>query len=502
MKRKLLWLYIREIKSDFDYFFLTGAVFIFTLLRIPSLIEPDWYGDEGIYQVIGVALRQGRLLYRDIWDNKPPFLYLYYAVVNGDLFSIRLLSLLFGIAAIAVIFFLARVLFDKKRFPVYVSTATFAILFGLPLLEGNIANAENFILFPVLLSLFLILKLNARSNVLLPISAGLLLSFSFLTKTVAVFDLGAFLIILFILRFKNISFDNIKNHLFLNRKRFVYVLKQEIILCISFSIPIFLTILFFFTQGALTDYLKAAFSQNVGYVGYGNYFLIPQGLLILKLGLLAAVTAIIFIYRRKLGANGIVVYVWFAFSIFNAFFSGRPYTHYVLVALPAFCLLVGLIFFKKKALLFNLFIVLFFTIVFKLNFHLYTKVIPYYKNYADFVMDGKSVQAYQEFFDGNTPKNYDIARFISINTKKDENIFLFSNSSTIYFLSGKLPPGRYIVEYHISYYKNGVEETKKALVVSRPKYIISTKDGLLNNFTQGYNLKYKLQGVDIYERQP
>src|SRR3712207_7567947 len=37
--------------------------------------------------------------------------------------------------------------------------------------------------------------------------------------------------------------------------------------------------------------------------------------------------------------------IWVSFSLFNTFFSHRPYTHYVLVFLPSYCLLVGLIFF-------------------------------------------------------------------------------------------------------------------------------------------------------------
>ena len=54
---------------------------LFTLLRIPSLFEPSWYGDEGIYQVIGTGIHQGRLLYSGIWDNKPPFLFFIYSFV-------------------------------------------------------------------------------------------------------------------------------------------------------------------------------------------------------------------------------------------------------------------------------------------------------------------------------------------------------------------------------------------------------------------------------------
>ncbi len=55
--------------------FLLIIILLMILLRIPSLFEPYWYGDEGIYLTLGQAIRKGLLLYRDIHDNKPPLLY-------------------------------------------------------------------------------------------------------------------------------------------------------------------------------------------------------------------------------------------------------------------------------------------------------------------------------------------------------------------------------------------------------------------------------------------
>ena len=48
-----------------------------TFLRLPTLFEPFWYGDENIYLAIGQAMRKGLLLYQDIIDfpNKPPLIF-------------------------------------------------------------------------------------------------------------------------------------------------------------------------------------------------------------------------------------------------------------------------------------------------------------------------------------------------------------------------------------------------------------------------------------------
>lgn len=500
MVEKLKWIYKKEILADLEYFFLIGSVLIFTVLRIPSLVEPDWYGDEGIYQVIGRALNSGRLLYKEIWDNKPPVLYVYYAAVNGDLFLIRMLSLIIGALSVVVFFFVARLLFQGKKLPLYISTFIFAILFGLPIIEGNIANAENFMLLPVLLSLYFILKLKPRSFVFISILSGFFLSIAFLTKTVAFFDLLAFTFILFILRFKSIHPNEIIQKIL---KRPIFVLsqfKQEGIIIVSFIIPILFTFIYFAIRGALTDFSKAVFLQNVGYVGYANYFLIPQGLLIFKIILLLGGLGVIFYKKNSLNTSAIVIYIWVLFSSFNAFFSGRPYTHYVLVLLPSFCLLIGLIFFIKKYALLNITVVILLLTFIRMNFTFYTKITDYYQNYISFIMGEKDVRSYQAFFDSDTPRNYEIANFIKTTTNKNESIFILSDSSTIYYLADKLPPGRYIVEYHIGFYKDGVEETKRALDRKNPKYMIVTKERLLPNFSGYFTNKYTIQGVTIYEQ--
>ena len=72
---KTLFTKLAIIEKKSYVWVLLGIICAFILLRLPSLIEPEWYGDEGIYRTIGLALSRGEVLYRDIWDNKPPLLY-------------------------------------------------------------------------------------------------------------------------------------------------------------------------------------------------------------------------------------------------------------------------------------------------------------------------------------------------------------------------------------------------------------------------------------------
>ncbi len=309
---------LARLEKSRDFWFLLITSFFFFLLRLPSLFEPYWYGDEGVYQALGLGINNGRLLYRDAFDNKPPFLYLLYGFFNSDQFLLKLVSLIFGVLSIIVFYKLSKKLFENKKV-VYVSTLIFTVLFGLPLIEGNIANAENFLLLFNLLGGYFILStlenrnLNRRYKLLL--AAGVLLSISFLFKIVGLFDFAAFFVFLFFVNFTKRFRDifKINNLLFEVKNLLPYI--------VGFVVPIVLVISYFIFKDALPYFIKATFSNNIGYVGYGNKFIIPQGLLILKLIILFALLSYLFIKRRTLGNESLFIYIWLLFSLFIAFLS-------------------------------------------------------------------------------------------------------------------------------------------------------------------------------------
>lgn len=465
---------LQKLEKSKNFWFLLIASFSFFILRFPSLFEPDWYGDEGVYQAVSIALRNGRLLYQDIWDNKPPLLYLVYGFFGTDQFWIKFASLVFGLSAIVVFFYLSRKLFRNFNACI-ISTSFFAILFGLPMLEGNIANAENFMLFPILLSALFLTNIHEpvktitekakERNIKIIFAAGLLLGIAFLFKIVAIFDFAAFLLFLFFID------SNLINHL--KKKNYQsYEVKKLFSYVGGFLLLPTLTALFFFLKGAFIPFINATLFSNIGYVGYGNQFLIPQGLLILKLILLVFISYFIFLKRGRLGTGAVFALLWISFSLFNTFFSQRPYTHYILVLLPSFAILLGLI--LEGGRLRKFFLSLFLTVLFLLatNFSFYSKSLPYYGNFLSFVTEGKSVRDYQRFFDRTTPVDYELASFIKVNTNKKDYIFTWGNNAQLYKLSDKLPPGKYTVAYHVTSSKNGLKETAKDLNTKKPKLII------------------------------
>jgi hypothetical protein len=478
--------FLKKLEKTKEFWFLFITSFFFFLLRFPSLFEPNWYGDEGIYQVLGMGINQGKLLYRDIFDNKPPLLYIFYSFFDGDQYGIRLLSLVFGIGAVIAFYYLSKLLFRNGKVS-FISTGIFALLFGLPIIEGNIANAENFMLLPIILGAILIVwQKKFRYKFFL---AGLLVGIAFLFKIVAVFDFAAFLIFIIILHF-HFNLKTIKNKV---QPVYSFIL--------GFIIPIGITTIVFLFQGAFSDFVKATLSSNVGYVGYGNKFLIPQGLLILKLFVLSLFTLFVFKKRERLGVEGIFIYLWFAFSLFNSFFSQRPYTHYLLVLLPSFCLFIGIIFdnavFRKLS--FTIFIVTTFLVL--QSFWFFTKTKYYYQNFVSFLIDKDNVTGYQGFFDRNTPGDYILASYVNSHVPKNGSIFIWGNNAQLYKLTEKLPPEKYAVAYHILGYKDGIPLIKTALAKTKPNLIIVMPNVPPYPFSiSGYNLKIIIDKVAVYER--
>src|SRR5579871_405313 len=105
---------LSKLEKRTEVWFLTFISFIFILLRIPSLFEPLWYGDEGVYETVGMGLSHGRLLYRDIWDNKPPLLYLLYAFFQSNQPLVRFANLFAGLLSVILFFCVTQKLFEKK----------------------------------------------------------------------------------------------------------------------------------------------------------------------------------------------------------------------------------------------------------------------------------------------------------------------------------------------------------------------------------------------------
>jgi Dolichyl-phosphate-mannose-protein mannosyltransferase len=125
------------------------------LLLVPSLLYP--FGrDQGVFTDVAQVVLRGGLPYRDVWDIKPPGIYLIYTAIVG-LFgpraaAIRATDLAIQIATVAGLYMLGRSLLGSV--PAALGALWYAALY-LRCGYWGMAQAEGFANLPVLLAIFL-----------------------------------------------------------------------------------------------------------------------------------------------------------------------------------------------------------------------------------------------------------------------------------------------------------------------------------------------------------
>lgn len=466
-------------------------VFVFILvffLRLPSLFEPFTYGDEGIYLALGQAVRRGLVLYRDIHDNKPPLLYLM-AALAGNFPNFRLILFIWSFATVYLFFRLSQLLFGKKKSAVIISTLFFAIASSVRIFEGNIANAENFMLGTTIAGFYLFLIAKKWHQYFL---AGILFSLSALFKVPAAFDFAAVLAFAFIVA---------------KKKNYKLQITNYFLLISGFLLPILTTLIHYASQNALKQYLVAAFSQNIPYLSSWSPnrpqlvgFPLP---LILRVSLVLVVIVLLFIFRRRLSKPFLATVPWFSFALFATLLSSRPYPHYLLQTVPPLSFSFGLIFEKnrEKILPWLISAILLFSMVF-FKFWYYPS-LSYYQNFYTFSLGLKTKDEYFSYFGKEAKSLYQAAGYIKTRTTKDEKIFIWGTQPSIYPLSERAPVGRYTVAYHIIDF-NGYDETMKALGESPPNYLIQVLSEkrpfpALEAFIASYYIRVKtIEDIEIY----
>src|SRR3989339_2271242 len=176
---------------------LSLILFAIFLFRLPSLFEPFWYGDEGIFAAVANNLNQDGVLYQTAWDNKPPMIYLTYAAIfktlGTSMFSLRLVTLAVVLTTAVVIYEIAKKLLGENR--ALFATLIFGFLTSLRIVEGNLALTEIFMILPISAAMMIVIL--RKFDPLSLFAAGMLFAIASLYKQVGAFEAVALGIFLF-----------------------------------------------------------------------------------------------------------------------------------------------------------------------------------------------------------------------------------------------------------------------------------------------------------------
>lgn len=440
---------------------------VLIILRIPSLFEPYYYGDEMIYLAIGEGIRQGIPLYQSLHDNKPPLLYLT-AAISGNLFIFKAILAFWNILTVYGFWKLSKTLFPKSIKVQNISTIIFGIATTLPLLEGNTANAELFMITPVIFAFLILLsRPNSIKNL---IFSGVLFSLGALFKIPAAFDVIA--IVMIWLFYTKIKIENIKE-----------LLIKIFYLTLGFLIPFIITFIFFYINGSIKEYVVAAYLQNFGYVSSWRpesqnvNFISKNGPLLVRFFAMMLGFLILYLSKNKISKQFTFISAWLLSTLFAVTLSERPYPHYFIQSIAPISLMVSMLVSLKNVE--QSLTVIPLTIAFFVPFYYkfwYYPTISYYERFIMFASKKISREQYFNKFSETIFDNYKISEFIAKTTSRSEKIFVWGNDSpAIYALSRRLPPTKYVADYHFNDFSNP-SETINILSKNKPKLVVVQKN--------------------------
>lgn len=489
------------------------------VLRIPTFFEPYWYGDEGIYLVLGEALNRGKVLYAEIIDHKTPLIYVFAQV--GSQLQFRLLMLGWLIAATAAYIYLSKQLFTKKASWVLASLGWITAI-SLPAFEGTIPNGELFVIGFVLLGVLCLLQtrlLRGRTTHLSAqtiawiFAAGASFGLGILTKVPAILDLGAWLAIIAIFQLPT-PFKLLAEL----KQRLLPTAGILTILGIGAVVPVLLSVCYFILRGHGQAYLDYGLLYNFRYAGtwqpnfphpvFSLMFSLPG-----KTVVLAATLGVTWLLSAKLPKYLTIGLVWFWCALFASLLSNRPYPHYFLQVVPPLALFLGSVvelcttktqqFVRILGIATHIpVVVALIGVVVLLEVRPYP-TISYYQNWWRYMTGQQSLQSYNQWFNPLMADNYQAAKLIR--AQGNGQLFIWGTNPMLYALSDTIPTGRFTVSFHIHDFK-AYDETIQSIHNAQPPFIVRMHDeratlpGLQQLLQQQYRLYRSFDNYDLWKR--
>lgn len=301
-------------------------VALYLLLRIPSLIEPQWYQDEAGYASTAWLTHLGYGLYVDAWNNKPPLLFGIYGLsqvlFGSSEAGIHVLSILSGLAAIvAAVWGMSRLF--STRATLWGGLAI-AVIIGSPMLDGNLALPESLLIGPVTVGVVWFLcactGLAAhRPRALTLVAIGVLLACGFLIQQTAFADVASVLLWCLVRR---------------NWRALVIVGG-------TFVITVAVVIAPFVVSAGAHNLWFALVTSYVDYVDDGLGGRLPAYLL--RVGVVLGMVAAAWLFRNTEDGRLELVRIWATALLFTSIAAGYSYEHFLLpVMIPLVLLVTGL----------------------------------------------------------------------------------------------------------------------------------------------------------------
>ncbi len=323
-----------------------GVLFSFCLLilaiiilRLHTLDEP-LERDLTTYAIIGNGIFHSKIPYVDLWDHKPPLIYMIYGIFDlifgMNKWSIFILNILVNIGILFAIYTAVKQI-GNKVYAIWASIG-WTIISGTMSLQANQPNTEVFLnLCMALLAVFLLSALYQKKSSKFVIWVGLIIGAATLIKYIIIIPIFFIMLIYFLFE-KEVS---LKERLYQPLKMLLWTL-----------LPWGIFVAYFGLQGALPEFYNAVIKYNQYYAEInnsvdGSKFIIHTGIfnyiefLVPSLVTIMAIL-LIMLAVKKYRPAALLSLVWLLLTPLTISLPGRDFPHYYQLWLPAYCIAFGI----------------------------------------------------------------------------------------------------------------------------------------------------------------
>lgn len=436
-----------------------GGTLVLQIPYSPPIVGLN--ADSGLFAYYGQQLLQGRVLYRDLWDEKPPGVYYInaaaIALFGSNLWAIWWLNVI-SIAAAAGLLFLTLSRLAGQT-PAALACFLFLLLLMYPDFYQGGNLTEVYALIPQILALWILTVYLSAPKTAWMFALGLATAAAFVFKQTYI-AMGVVALLIGLLN------D-------LRMRSFKTALKSLAGYSLGFALPLIVISLLFASQGALAEMIFAIFTYNYFYASQGfSTFTFKQTLAVFKdflplapIFIFGAAGLVVFLsrnwrrllfHRREAGQGESKMdsethRAWVFAGVFAAFpleillvsISGKNFGHYFLTPLPVMTAGCAYLFmeigntarslFKNRAWLAGLLILLTVAFFSRDLFVLVQNEYPHRKFLGKFIQYG---------FGQALPAD-NLNQFILQKTQPSDPVLVWATHPSINFLTGRRSPTRY-----------------------------------------------------------
>lgn len=441
----------KDRKILYVFFLLATSLLI---LRLPTLFELPGI-DQAAYAYIGQRMREGQLLYRELWDQRLPgnfFFYHWISYLGSDRpWVIPLIDMLYTLPTLGALLLLARSFWGPKA---ATGAAFIFILFSLsPASQRPWFRNQPEVLMnlPLILCFYGGYRAHQQQKNWPWFFCGLAIGIAFIIKFTALLLALPLILLLWA------SPPNLTPTKNFRLKRLSYSI-------LGWTIPVAATVMYLYIKGVLPEAYEALVVYNRVYAAYRvelkfvinlalNHWLPGQIVFISAVLLLASLV----IWREKLYHSllGQTLILWILVALFSAFIQGKYLGFHFLSLVPPLSLLAGFSWEwigKKKNNKNPLasFLLIFLLSVMALGDVSRAYFQSYQRGFA-FLFKKTSYEQALHSLPGNAYKLglFELGKSIARNTEEKDYIYVWALAPEIYYYSSRQTPNRFILHHYL-----------------------------------------------------